>query len=382
MLFTHEHDELRRTAKRIVDTHINPFVDEWEEAGEYPAHQVIKVLGDAGLLGISRPEAYGGLGLDYTYEIVAAEEMGYIAANGVSTSVGVQMNMCTPALAKHGSDDLREAWLRPSIAGDLLGAIGVSEAGSGSDVSSVKTYARRDGGDYVINGSKMWISNGIQADWICLLANTSQDNGPHRNKSLIIVPLDAPGIERTKLKKLGLHSSDTAQIFFDDVRVPVANRIGEENRGFIYQMEQFQEERLYVVARSLGVLDDCIRITMEYTAQRETFGKPVLDHQWVAYHLAEMQVEVTATRALLHQAVERYVQGEDVTQLASMAKYKIGRMSETIPSDCLRFWGGQGFMHENRISRIYRDSKLAAIGGGANEIMLQIIAKNMRKTMV
>ena len=200
MLFTHEHDELRRTAKRIVDTHINPFVDEWEEAGEYPAHQIIKVLGDAGLLGISRPEAYGGLGLDYTYEIVAAEEMGYIAANGVSTSVGVQMNMCTPALAKHGSDDLRETWLRPSIAGDLLGAIGVSEAGSGSDVSSVKTYARRDGGDYVINGSKMWISNGIQADWICLLANTSQDNGPHRNKSLIIVP---PGRAR--------HRTDQAQ---------------------------------------------------------------------------------------------------------------------------------------------------------------------------
>jgi citronellyl-CoA dehydrogenase len=381
MLWTHEHDELRRTAKRIVDTHINPFVDEWEDAGQYPAHKVIKVLGDAGLLGISRPTEFGGLGLDYSYEIVAAEEMGHIAANGVSTSVGVQMNMCTPALAKYGSDELRREWLAPSIAGDLLGAIGVSEEGSGSDVSSLKTYARRDGGDYVINGSKMWITNGIQADWICLLTNTSQNDGPHRNKSLIVVPLNLPGIQRTKLKKLGLHSSDTAQIFFDNVRVPVTNRIGEENRGFIYQMEQFQEERLYVVARSLGVLEDCIAITLDYTSRRETFGKPVLDHQWVAFHLAEMQTEVTATRALLHQAVERYVAGENVTTLASMAKYKIGRLSESIPGDCLRFWGGQGFMHENRISRIYRDSKLASIGGGANEIMLQIIAKQMRKTL-
>ncbi len=213
MLFTHEHDELRRTAKHIADTHINPFVDEWEEAGQYPAHQVIKKLGDAGLLGISRPEEFGGLGLDYSYEVAAAEEMGHIAANGISTSIGVQMNMCTPALAKHGSDALRREWLAPSIAGDLLGCIGVSEEGSGSDVASVKTYAKRDGDDYVINGSKMWITNGIQADWICLLANTSQEGGPHRNKSLIVVPLDSPGIERSKLKKLGLHSSDTAQLF-------------------------------------------------------------------------------------------------------------------------------------------------------------------------
>ena len=381
MLWTHEHDELRRTAKKIVDTHINPFIDEWEEAHKYPAHQVMKILGDAGLLGISKPEKYGGLGLDHSYEIVAAEEMGHIQANGVSSSVGVQMNMCTPSLAKYGSEELCKEWLVPTIAGDIVGAIGVSEEGSGSDVSSVKTYAKRDGDDYVINGSKMWTTNGIQSDWICLLANTSQDNGPHRNKSLIVLPTNLPGVTRTELKKLGMHSSDTAQIFLDDVRVPVSNRIGEENRGFIYQMEQFQQERLYVVARSLGVLDDCIDITMDYTSRREAFGKSILDHQWVSYHLAEMKTEVMATRALLHQAVEHYVAGEDVTQLASMAKYKVGKLSESIPGDCLRFWGGQGYMHENRISRIFRDTKLASIGGGANEVMLQIIAKQMRKAM-
>ena len=317
MQWSHEHLELKRTTKRIVDEHVNPFVDEWEDAGQFPAHQVMKVLGDAGLLGISRPEAYGGLALDYSYEI------------------------------------------------------------AGSDVANVKTYARCDGDDYVISGSKMWTTNGIQADWMCLLANTSQDNAPHRNKSLIVLPLNLPGVTRHKLKKLGLHSSDTAQIFFDDVRVPARHLIGEENKGFGYQMGQFQEERLYVVARSIGLMEDAIADTIDYVRERKAFGRSIIENQFVHFKLAEMQTEIEALRALLHKAVEAYAAGEDVTTLASMAKYKMGRLAEWIPGECLRFWGGQGFMHENRISRTYRDMKLAAIGGGANEVMLQVIAKKM-----
>ena len=184
MQWTHEHDELRRTARRIVDEEINPNVDEWEEAGQFPAHHVMKLLGDAGLIGISRPTDYGGLDLDYSYEVACAEEMGGIHAYGVSTAIGVQTNMCIPALAKYGSDALREEWLAPTFAGDLVGCIGVSEVGSGSDVANVKSFARRDGDDYVINGQKMWISNGVQADWMCMLVNTGEENGPHRNKSL------------------------------------------------------------------------------------------------------------------------------------------------------------------------------------------------------
>lgn len=378
MQWTHEHDELRRTARRIVDEEINPNVDEWEEAGQFPAHHVMKLLGDAGLIGISRPTDYGGLDLDYSYEVACAEEMGGIHAYGVSTAIGVQTNMCIPALAKYGSDALREEWLAPTFAGDLVGCIGVSEVGSGSDVANVKSFARRDGDDYVINGQKMWISNGIQADWMCMLVNTGEENGPHRNKSLIVVPLTSDGITRHKLSKLGLHSSDTAQIFFDDVRVPASNLIGEEGRGFIYQMEQFQEERLYVVARSLGIMQDALDTTIEYTRDRQAFGKAVIDNQFVAFRIAEMQTEVEALRALLHSATEKYVAGEDVTTLASMSKYKMGRLAEWIPGECLRFWGGQGFMHENRISRTYRDMKVGAIGGGSNEIMLQIIAKRMK----
>tara|TARA_B100000676_G_scaffold179302_1_gene176114 strand:+ start:558 stop:1706 length:1149 start_codon:yes stop_codon:yes gene_type:complete len=378
MQWTHEHDELRRTARRIVDEEINPHVDEWEEAGQFPAHHVMKLLGDAGLIGISRPSAYGGLDLDYSYEVACAEEMGGIHAYGVSTAIGVQTNMCIPALSKYGSDALRAEWLMPTFAGDLVGCIGISEVGSGSDVANVKSFARRDGDDYVINGQKMWISTGIQADWMCMLVNTSEEKGSHRNKSLIVVPLRSNGITRHKLSKLGLHSSDTAQIFFDEVRVPASNRIGEEGRGFTYQMEQFQEERLYVVARSLGILQDALDTTIEYTRDRQAFGKAVIDNQFVAFRIAEMQTEVEALRALLHTATAKYVAGEDVTTLASMAKYKMGRLAEWIPGECLRFWGGQGFMHENRISRTYRDMKVGAIGGGSNEIMLQIIAKRMK----
>lgn len=377
MRWTHEHLEIKRTTKRIVDEHINPFVDDWEADGPFPAHKVMKVLGDAGLLGISRPETYGGLGLDYSYEIASVEELGHVQAYGITSAIGIQSTMSTPALAKYGSDTLRQDWLAPTIAGDIVACLGVSEEGSGSDVANVKTYARRDGGDYVINGSKMWTTNGMQADWMCMLVNTDQDNGPHRNKSLIVVPLDAPGVTRHELKKLGLHSSDTTQSFFDDVRVPARNLIGEENQGFRYQMEQFQEERLYVVARSIGLMEDAIADTLEYVGQRKAFGKPILDNQFVQFRLAEMQTEIEALRALLHAAVEAYVDGEDVTTLASMAKYKMGRLAEWIPGECLRFWGGQGFMAENRISRTYRDMKLAAIGGGANEIMLQVIAKRM-----
>ena len=378
MQWTHEHDELRRTAKRIVDEEINPHVDEWERIGQFPAHHVMKLLGDAGLIGISRSSDYGGLDLDYSYEVACSEEMGGIHAYGVSTAIGVQTNMCIPALAKYGSDALRAEWLTPTFAGDLVGCIGVSEVGSGSDVANVKSVAHRDGDDYVINGQKMWISSGMQADWMCMLVNTGEENGPHRNKSLIVVPLNSKGITRNKLEKLGLHSSDTAQIFFDDVRVPAGNLIGEEGRGFIYQMEQFQEERLYVVARSLGIMQDALDTTIEYTRDRQAFGKAVIDNQFVAFRIAEMQTEVEALRAMLHIATEKYVAGEDVTTLASMAKYKMGRLAEWIPGECLRFWGGQGFMHENRISRTYRDMKVGAIGGGSNEIMLQIIAKRMK----
>jgi citronellyl-CoA dehydrogenase len=228
MLFSDEHELLRKSLRSFFEREINPHVEAWEEAQIFPAHEVFKKLGKEGFLGLTKPEEFGGAGLDYSYAIVMAEELGRIPSGGVSLAIGVQTDMATPALARFGSDELRREWLAPTIAGDLVSCIGVSEVGSGSDVASLKTTARKDGDDYIINGGKMWITNGIQADWMCCLVNTSDDK-PHKNKSIVVVPMNSPGVQRArKLHKLGMWASDTAQIFFDDVRVPQRYRIGPE----------------------------------------------------------------------------------------------------------------------------------------------------------
>ena len=376
MQFTQEHRELTESLKKFIEAEINPHVDEWEEAEQFPAHELFKKMGNMGFLGISKPVEFGGSGLDYSYEAVSSEALGYIACGGVAMAIGVQTNMATPALARFGSDELRRNYLAPAIAGEMVGCVGVTEAAAGSDVASLKTTARKEGDDYVINGSKMYITNGLQADWICLLANTG--GGPiHKNKSLIIVPMNSPGITKHKIRKIGMMSSDTAQLFFDDVRVPQRNCIGEEGRGFIYQMQQFQEERLFAAARGPRVMEEAINETIEYTRERKAFGKSILDNQVVNYRLAELQTEVEALRALTYYAVERYVSGEDVTKLASMAKLKVGRLQREVMDSCLQYWGGQGYMWESSISRKFRDFRLTSIGGGADEIMLKVITKLM-----
>ena len=299
----------------------------------------------------------------------------------ISKQIGVEpligTDMCTPALAKHGSDALRREFLAPAISGDYVGCLGVTEVGSGSDVASIRTQARRDGDDYVLSGGKIWTTSGTQADFCCVLANTS-DGAAHRNKSLIIVPMKTPGVTvAKKLRKLGMASSDTAQLFFDDVRVPVRYRIGEEGLGFTYQMEQFQFERLWAALKAGAMAQRAIDITIDYTRQRRAFGRSILDNQWVHFSLAEWQVEVEALRALAWAGVERVVQGEDATRIATMAKLKAGRVLRQTADGCLQFWGAMGYAHESLISRIFRDGRLTSIGGGADEVMLQILSKMM-----
>jgi len=375
MQFTDEHDMLRDTVRRFVDEEINPHVDQWEEEGIFPAHELFKKAGELGLFGLNRPEAFGGSDLDYSYSIVAAEELGRCRAGGVPMAMGVQSDMATPALAQFGSDELRTEFLAPVIAGDQVCCVGVSEPGAGSDVARIKTTARRDGDDYVISGQKLWITSGTQADWMCTLVNTSDDH-PHRNKSLIIVPLDTPGVDRSrKLDKMGMRCSDTAEIYLDEVRVPQRFRIGDEGAGFFYQMLQFQEERLWGAANVLRGLENGIADTIEYTRGRQAFGRSILDNQVVHYRLAELSTEVEALRALVYRATEAYVAGENVTMLASMAKLKAGRLAREVADSCLQFWGGMGFMNETNITRLYRDLRLISIGGGADEVMLGIICK-------
>ncbi|HXG29775.1 MAG TPA: acyl-CoA dehydrogenase family protein [Nevskiales bacterium] len=380
MLFTQEHFELQRTVRKFIEQEINPHVDEWEAQEIFPAHEVFRKMGRLGLLGITKPEAYGGLGLDYSYSVAFAEALGHCSCAGIPMAIGVQTDMATPALARYGSDELKKEFLAPTIAGELVCSIGVSEPGAGSDVAGLKTTARKDGGDYVISGSKMWITNGMQSDWICLLANTSEGK-PHMNKSLIVVPMNAKGVTRAKkIRKIGMWASDTAQIFFDNVRVPQRYRIGQEGMGFVMQMQQFQEERMFGAASALIGMDRMIQMTIDYTRQRQTFGQPILDNQTVHFRLGELQTEVEALRALVYSTCERYIKNPDdmeVLKLASMCKLKAGRLAREVADSCLQYWGGMGYTWENPIARAFRDTRLLSIGGGADEIMLGIICKMM-----
>ena len=380
MQFTPEHTSLFDTTKKFVEEQINPNAAQWEKDGIWPAREILKKMGDLGLLGIAKPESVGGLGLDYSYQIAFAEALGACKVGGVPMAIGVQTDMATPALARFGSDYLKENFLKPAVAGDMVACIGVSEPGAGSDVAGIKTTAVRQGDEYVINGQKMWITNGTQGDWACTLVNTGEPGagGKHSNKSLIVIPLDAKGVDRkTKLDKLGQRSSDTAIIFFDNVRVPAKNLIGEEGKGFSYQMQQFQEERLFLSASIILSMEMCVDETAAYTRQRNAFGQTILDNQVVQFRLAQLKTELESLRALTYRAVELMLKGEDVTLLASMAKLKAGQLGREVPDACLQYWGGQGYMWENTVSQMYRDLRLHAIGGGADEVMLGIISKRL-----
>lgn len=372
-----EHFQLKDSLRKIIEKDINPYVEEWEKAKIFPAHKIFKILGDNGFLGVTKPKEYGGLELDYSYAAAVGEELGYINCGAVPMAIGVQTDMATPALAKFGSDYLKREFLAPSISGDKVACLGVSEVGSGSDVASVNTSAARDGDDLIINGGKMWTTNGSQADWMCCLANTSK-GAPHRNKSLICVPMDAPGVTVAKrIEKIGMHSSDTAQIFLEDVRVPRSHIIGEEGEGFTYQMIQFQEERIFAAVGALVPLQRMIEDTIKYTRERKVFGQPVLNNQVVHFTLAELESELEMLRSAVYRTVALYVKGHDVTKLASMCKLKAGRLLRTASDQCLQYWGGMGYTNEVLVSRLYRDMRLLSIGGGADEVMLQIICKFM-----
>src|SRR5690606_25421383 len=297
MIYTEQHLQLQDSLRRFLDAEVNPHVDEWEAAGTFPARELFRKMGKLGFLGVTKPVEYGGAGLDYSYSVALAEALGHARCGGVPMAIGVQTDMATPALARFGSDEVKREFLAPSIAGDMVACLGVSEVGAGSDVASIRTTARKDGGDYVIRGGKMWTTNGTQADWMCLLANTSE-GAPHRNKTLICLPMDTPGIEiARKLNKAGMRASDTAQIFFDDVRVPQRYRIGEEGMGFAYQMMQFQEERLWAAASAMAA-SAVITETIDYLRERQAFGQPLLANQFIYFKLAELNTDIECVRAL------------------------------------------------------------------------------------
>lgn len=376
--FTEEHEMFRKAVRDFVEKEINPHLDEWEEAGIAPLHDILKKMGQLGFLGLHYPEAVGGAGADIWFTIALHEEFSKANAGGVPMAVAVQDTMATPALAVYGSPELREKYLQPAIQGEMVASIAVTEPDAGSDVARIQTRAIRDGDEYVINGSKMYITNGTQADWICLLARTSEGTD-YRGMSLIIVPTDTPGFNVSRsLKKLGNWSSDTAVLSFEDMRVPVSNRIGDEGKGFYYQMEQFQMERLIGSVGAIAAAEKAVRDTIRYTQERHAFGKPLIANQWIQFKLGELLTEIEAARFLNYACaaqMEADPRAPQVTRLASMAKLKAGRLARQVADTCIQFFGGMGYMDETPISRYFRDSRLMSIGGGADEVMLGIIAK-------
>jgi citronellyl-CoA dehydrogenase len=374
MQLTAEHEDFRRVVTEVVEKEINPYVDDWERAGIFPAHELFPKLGAVGIFGIEYPEEYGGLGLDHSYTLVMAEALGQVNAAALPMAIMVQAAMATPALAKHGSHELKQTYLAPVIAGEQVCSVAVSEPDAGSDVAGIRTRAVRDGDEWVINGSKLYITNGTQADWICLLARTDEGSTGFAGMSLIVVPTDSPGFSVSrKLDKLGNLSSDTAELAFDDVRVPVANTIGEPGRGFQMQMEQFQVERLVGSYSATASAEIALRRTIEYLRVRNAFGKPLLANQHLKYRLAELLAEVDLLKEYNRAAAARIVAGEDATRMATISKLKAGRLAREVADTCLQYHGGMGYMEETWTARYFRDARLLSIGGGADEVMLRIL---------
>jgi len=373
--FNKDHEMVRRAVKEFVDKEINPNMDEWEKQGIAPLHDLFKKMGDLGFLGIRYDPEYGGQGLDYWYDLVFLEELGHIQGMGIPMAISVQTHMATPAIAEFGSEYLKETYLKPAIAGDMVSSIAVTEPGAGSDVSAIQTTAKKDGDAYVINGSKTYITNGTQADFLTLLARTSDDPGYH-SFSLFVVPTDLPGFQVSrKLEKLGVHCSDTAELFFDNLRIPAENLIGHEGEGFIYQMQQFQHERFSSMPGAyIGSLD-IIAMTVEHLRERIVFGKPLITKQVLRHRLAEWMTEIECLRQLTYHIVRMKMEGLDVTREVSMGKLFAAQLMRRVTDGCLQMYGGLGYMHEMLISRYFRDARLFSIGGGADEVMKEIIAR-------
>ena len=375
MYFTREHEQVRRAVREFVEKEINPYVDQWEEAECAPLHEIFKKMGALGYLGIRYDPAYGGEGLDYWYETVLLEELARIDCGGIPMAIAVQTNMATPAIAEFGSEYLKETYLKPAIQGDMVAAIAVTEPDAGSDVAAIRTTARREGDHYILNGSKTYITNGTQADFLTLLARTSDAPGYH-SFSLFVVPTDLAGFHVSrKLKKIGMRSSDTAELFFDDMRIPAENLIGTENEGFIHQMMQFQHERFSALPMAYVVTRKIIDETVDYLRKRVVFGKPLISKQVLRHRLAQWLAEAESLQQLTYHIVRMKMEKKDVTREVSMGKLLAGELITKVTDGCLQMFGGMGLMEEMKIARAFRDARLISIGGGANEIMCEIIAK-------
>lgn len=375
MPFTEEHHAFRKLVRSFVENEINPNVDRWESDGMMPLHDLFAQMAALGLIGLEYDPEYDGQGADHLFTVILSEELGRAHHGAVGMAVGVQVDMATPSLAKFGTPEQKERFLAPALRGEAVTSIAVTEPDAGSDVAGIRTRAVRDGDEWVVNGSKMYITNALQADWLCLLARTS-DEGGYGGMSQLIVPTDTPGFEISKkLDKLGMRASDTGLLSFTGVRVPVGNLIGTEGMGFQQQMAQFVMERMWANYGAIGGMDLALERTREHIHARTVFGRPLAKNDFVAYKLAELAAEVDLLRHYNYACAEAYMAGEDTTRFATIAKYKSGKLTREVADWCLQFHGGLGYMEETWTARYFRDSRLGAIGGGADEVMLNVLAR-------
>ncbi len=375
LMSTPEHELFRETVRKFVEDELRPRAREFDEAGRFDK-TLYKKMGDLGMLGLRYEPEYGGAGLDWSFSAVMFEEIGRCDNAGVAMGISVHTDMATPSLAEFGTPELKAQYLAPSIAGDMVSAIAVTEPDAGSDVAGVKTRAVRDGDDWVINGSKIYITNAATADWLCLLAVTDPDAG-YGGYSQIVVPTDVPGFRYDLLDKIGNRGSDTGQLFFEDVRVPVANTIGDIGRGFQQQMMQFQDERLVACVQAMAQAEDVWEETRRWAEERILFGKPLSKMQNTQFKMVEMKTKIAAAKALTRDCVQKRVDGEDATELITMAKLYCGRVIREVADECIQLHGGYGYMRESSAGRAFVDSRLISIGGGTDETMMQYLAKQL-----
>jgi acyl-CoA dehydrogenase len=371
--FNEEHELFRQSVRDFVQKEIVPHVNQWEEEEKLP-REIFKRMGELGFLGINFPESLGGTNNDFWYSVVYLEELAKATFAGLSAAVSVHQYMATNHILRAGSDYLKEKYLKPSIDGSFVGSIAISEPGAGSDVAAIRTTAKREGDYYIINGNKTFITNGYYGNFVNVAVKTDPTAGL-AGVSLIVVDADTPGFTRTKLKKMGWKSSDTAELFFNNVKVPVANLVGQEGKGFFYIMESFQLERLVAAIMASSACEHKIEATLAYMNQRNVFGKPIIKYQALRHKLADLITEVEITKRFTYYCCDLFERGIFAVKECSMAKMKATELGKRVADECLQMFGGYGYMSEYPMERAYRDARVGTIVGGTTEIMKEIISK-------
>lgn len=377
--YTEEHEMFRKALRKMLDKEAYPYFEQWEKDRDIPREFWLK-LGENGFLCPMVSEQYGGIGLDFGYSAILTEELERVGA-GLASGISLHSDIVTPYIEAYGTPDQKEKWLPKSVTGEFISAIAMTEPGAGSDLAGIQTTAKKEGDTYILNGEKTFITNGIHADYVVVVCKTDPQASPaYKGISLLIVESGMPGFRRgKKLDKIGMHSADTAELIFEDVRIPVGNLLGEENRGFYYLMEKLQQERLIVAIETQIEAECCLQLTVDYVKERKAFGSRIADFQNTQFKLAEMATEIELGRTYVDSLIEKHIAGKDIVKEVSMAKWWISEMAKRVVADCLQLHGGYGYMEEYEIARRYRDIPVAAIYAGTTEIMKGIIAKQLLK---